>query len=414
MPGEPQEAHELGGFRDDGSDRARARPAVEVARIAACTASLRFSSIDERREEVRDLERARQTCGDDAVRRLPGQVPTLEHDAPSIGCEEARDQVEDRRLAGAVRPDQRVQRSIARPRCSRPRPRGCRRRPWRVPARRTGAVAISFAAQERRHRRRRIDRAARHRCRFDDSRAQRRRQAPPYADEARRRKYDEPDEEQPEKEQPVGRPDRQVLAKQDVEERAQRGTEQAPHPADDHHREELAREGDRRRVGGREAVMEREQHAGEPGERRRNHVGDLLVALRRVAGELRPLLVVANREQHGADRRDVEPRQRVDDEDAERRDDRVVDPGIPEIDAEPRRAGDPAQSVLAAGEGGPAKSDGVGKRREREREQREVNAAPAQHQESDQRRRDDEERQREERRPAIEPGNQCRCASAAA
>ena len=82
----------------------------------------------------------------------------------------------------------------------------------------------------------------------------------------------------------------------------------------------------RRRVGRREPMMEREQHAGASGQRRRDHVGDLLVAVGRITDELRALLVFANGHQHGADRRAMKALERVHDAQAERRHQRVVDP----------------------------------------------------------------------------------------
>ena len=97
-------------------------------------------------------------------------------------------------------------------------------------------------------------------------------------------------------------PDRQVLSEQDVEERAERGPEQAAHAADDNHRQQFAGGRNRRRIRRCKAVVEGEQHSRNAGESRRHHVGDQPVALGRIADELRPLLVFANREQHAADR----------------------------------------------------------------------------------------------------------------
>ena len=59
-------------------------------------------------------------------------------------------------------------------------------------------------------------------------------------------------------------------------------------------------------------------------------------------------------------------------------DEPVVDPRAVEIDAEHDRAHDAAKPALAAGHGGPAERDGEQHRGEREREQREIDAAPAQ------------------------------------
>ena len=51
-----------------------------------------------------------------------------------------------------------------------------------------------------------------------------------------------------------------------------------------------------------------------------------------------------------------------------------------EIEVEHSRAGHAAQSAVASGELGPAVTDGEQKRGQREREQREINAAPAENQ----------------------------------
>ena len=89
---------------------------------------------------------------------------------------------------------------------------------------------------------------------------------------------------------------------------------------------------DRGRVGRREAVMEREQHARESGQRRRNDIRDLLVAIGRVTDELRALLVLANGDEHAADRGRVEALQSEHDCEARKRDKRVVDPAVLEIE----------------------------------------------------------------------------------
>ena len=105
-----------------------------------------------------------------------------------------------------------------------------------------------------------------HRGRLDRARAERRDQPLRNADEAGRRKHDEADEQQPEIEQPMRRPDRQKLAEQDEEQRAERRPEEAAHPADHDHGDQLAREGDRDRIGRGEAMVEDRKRAGD-----RNH-----------------------------------------------------------------------------------------------------------------------------------------------
>jgi len=58
------------------------------------------------REEHHVLERARDSEPDDPVRAHTEQIATVEVDPALVGRIQARDDVEERRLAGAVRPDQ--------------------------------------------------------------------------------------------------------------------------------------------------------------------------------------------------------------------------------------------------------------------------------------------------------------------
>jgi hypothetical protein len=58
-------------------------------------------------EETDVLERPADPALDDRVRRLAGDVLAVEHDAPRGRHVDAREHVEEGRLARAVRPDQR-------------------------------------------------------------------------------------------------------------------------------------------------------------------------------------------------------------------------------------------------------------------------------------------------------------------
>ena len=64
-----------------------------------------FSSTDQVLEELRKLEGPDQARGRDRLRRAGGDVVAGEYDTAGIGRLEARDQVEQRGLAGAVRAD---------------------------------------------------------------------------------------------------------------------------------------------------------------------------------------------------------------------------------------------------------------------------------------------------------------------
>ena len=106
-----------------------------------------------------------------------------------------------------------------------------------------------------------FDGAPGHRGRLDRVRLQRCGQAPPHTDETRGREHDERDKQKAEKKQPVRRPDRKIFAEENVEQCAERRSEQTAHAADDHHGEQLARGRYRGGVGRREAVVERKQDA---------------------------------------------------------------------------------------------------------------------------------------------------------
>ena len=69
-----------------------------------------------RREELDVLERARDPELDHATRRRAQQGAAVEDDVAGVEPVEARDRVEGRRLAGAVRPDQADDRALLRPR----------------------------------------------------------------------------------------------------------------------------------------------------------------------------------------------------------------------------------------------------------------------------------------------------------
>jgi hypothetical protein len=60
------------------------------------------------REEIRALEGARDPAARDVVRGQPGERSAVEHDAARARRQVAGDEVEDRRLAGAVGPDERA------------------------------------------------------------------------------------------------------------------------------------------------------------------------------------------------------------------------------------------------------------------------------------------------------------------
>ena len=103
---------------------ARRAPCAAARARAAAATTARFSSDRQLGEDPRPLERAREPGAREPRRVGPVHVAAGEDHRPGVGRQVAGDQVEGRRLARAVRPDQR------RDACP-PRPRSCSRRPLR-------------------------------------------------------------------------------------------------------------------------------------------------------------------------------------------------------------------------------------------------------------------------------------------
>ena len=242
------------------------------------------------------------------------------------------------------------------------------------------AAAINRSHQCSRQRRNLGGPTAGHRGRFDRGRPERGQQPPRNADEPGRRKHDEADEQQAEIEQPMRRPDRQKFAEQDEEQGAERRPQEASHPADHYHGDELAREGDGQRLGRGKAVIEDRKRTCDRNHCRREHEADQLVAVGWIADEACALFVLADRDEHAADRRAVKAPEQDADCQSDRGDHPVIVGVTLEIDAEHGRSRDAAKSALAARELGPAEGDREQERGERQRQQRKIDAAPAQDQ----------------------------------
>ena len=148
-----------------------------------------------------------------------------------------------------------------------------------------------------------FDAARRHRGVFDDLLAERRDQPLADADQAGRRKHDEGDEHQAEPEQPVLGVDAEEFAEQDEEQRAR-----APAPGNCACRRSRPSPADRRRttteIGSAEVMRfwNSRRMPARPVIAGRQHEGDQLVAVGRIAEEARALLVLADRDQHACRR----------------------------------------------------------------------------------------------------------------
>ena len=144
----------------------------------------------------------------------------------------------------------------------------------------------------------------------------------------------------------------------------------------------------------------------------RQHEGDELVAIGRIAEEARALLVLADRDQHDAEGRAMEAPQQDQHREGDGGDEPVIDGRGFQIEAEQRRPGDAAEPVLAAGDVGPAKRHRVQHRRQRQRQQREVDAAPPQDQKAE-RGRDHRDDQGHPRSPGRRTDRASSCAGEA-
>ena len=85
---------------------ARAKP--PRARMARLRRDLRVLPGGERQHDVGALIAAPEPAARDGVGRPPGNVFAVEPDAPGARLERTRQQIDERRLAGAVRPDDAV------------------------------------------------------------------------------------------------------------------------------------------------------------------------------------------------------------------------------------------------------------------------------------------------------------------
>ena len=252
------------------------------------------------RKQIGDLERAADAGVRDLLRRMTGDRPAQQRHRALVRRVHARQQIERGGLAGAVGPDQRVQRAVGDGDIDALHGADAAKALDDVAGGQHRAIDMGFRPQEFRQRQH-LDAPRRHRGVLDRLLAERRHQPLADADEPRRREYDEGDEHKAEPEQPVLGVDAQKFAKQDEEQRAERGAEEAAHAADYDHRQQIAGERHRDRIGRGHAVLVEEENAGEPGDAGRQHEGQELVAVGRIAEEARALLVLADRDQHAAD-----------------------------------------------------------------------------------------------------------------
>ncbi len=313
MPASPRKADQLRRFSGDARQRMRPPPDRKAAGMARLHRQAQVLLHRQRREQIGDLERTADAVGGDVLRTPARDRAARKLDRAAIGRIEAGQEIECRGLAGTIGPDQRVQCPIAYGEGHVVDRMNAPETLVEVAHHQHRRFCLGLTAQRLRQRRILDQRAARHCRRERDTPAERGDQPLGHADQARRREHDEADEQQAEIEQPMQRPDRQKLAEQDEEQGAERRPQEASHSADDHHGDELAREGDRQGFGRGETVIEDRQCSRQPHHRRGQDKSDELVPIRRIAHEAGALLVLPDRHQHATHRRAVKAPEQVTD-----------------------------------------------------------------------------------------------------
>ena len=233
---------------------------------------------------------------------MPGDRLAGQRHRALIRGKHARQQVESRGLTGAVRPDQCVQRAVCNRDVDALYGPDASKALDDVAGRKHRTIDMRFRPQEFRQRQH-FDPSRGHRGVFSRPPAKRRDQPLADPDQTGRRKHDEGDEHQAKPEQPVLGVNAQEFAKQDKEQRAERGPQETAHPADHDHGQQIARERDRNRIGRSHAVLVKQKNTGKPGNACRQHERGQLVAVSRIAKEAGALLVLPYCHQDAADAR---------------------------------------------------------------------------------------------------------------
>ena len=238
----------------------------------ACTARRMFSpTLSAGNRLVIWNERPMPARGD-LLRRMSGDRLAQQRYRALVRRIHARQQIERRGLAGAVGADQRMQRAVGDGDVDALNGLDAAKTLDDVAGGKHRSVDVRFGPQEFRQRQH-FDAARRHRGVFVGLLAERRDQPLADADQAGRRKHDEADEHQAEPEQPVLGIDAEEFAEQDEEQRAERGAQETAHAADHDHRQQIAGERDRDRIGRGHAVLIKQQDAGKSGDPCRQHEG---------------------------------------------------------------------------------------------------------------------------------------------
>ena len=395
-PGKAEITHQRRRVGGNAGQGGGARPDAEAAGMTGLDGKADILLDRQPAEQIGDLERAADASGGDRLRTEAPDLAPVERHRAAIRRKHAGDEIEGSGLAGAVGADQGMQRAVHDREADAAHGANAAEALHDAIRREHRSRAAAFVNEVPGHRSDGFDAPAGHGRVGLRLLAEGGKKALGDAGQARRREHDEADEHQAEEQEPARREQREIFARQHEEQRAEGRAQEAAHAADDHHGEQLAGELDGHRVSRGEAVMEGRERAGKARQSRRDREGDELVAVSVVADEAGANLVLADRHQHAADRRVVKALQHQHDEEAENGDEAVEGPAIVEIDEAVVRPDDAAKAVLSAGQLGPAERHRVHDRGERQGQEREIDAAPAQDDEAGDSGRDRHEEKREQ------------------
>ena len=300
---EAEELHQLPGFGVHPGQVAAVRPGIEALRIARLYRQSQVLPHRERREQVGNLERACQSLLHHLLGRQSLDPQILQHDTAGLRAEHAGDGVEERGLAGTIRPDQRVQFAVRQLQIHAAYRSETTELLSDPPAGQDWAGYRRMFAQESRNFLARLRRDASGHCAHGFLfPSQRRNQKPAYADQSGGREQDEAHEQKPEPELPRRGVSRQHFAEHHVEEGAQRRTQEMTDATKDGHRQNLAGEVHVHRVGGDEHFQVSHQAAAQTGDGDRDDERSKLVSQHRVADKACAVLVLPDCLQHRAQR----------------------------------------------------------------------------------------------------------------
>ncbi len=257
-------ADDLVGLAIDRCDGQRIGERIEPARMARLHGEADILADTQFGKQIGDLERAADARLGNLFGRMTCDRLAHQRGFTFIRREHAGQEIECRCLACAVRADQRMQRAVGDGDIDPLHGLDAAEALHHVASGQHRPLDGGFRPQEFRQRQR-LDLARRHRRVFSHFLAERREQFLAHANQSGRREHDEADEHKAEPQQPVLGVDAEKLSEQNEEQRAERRPEKTAHAADHNHRQQLAGERHRNRIGRGHAVLVQQKDTGEPG-----------------------------------------------------------------------------------------------------------------------------------------------------